>query len=158
VRTYRFGGETEFEELSGEVRRGLTITRLEPQPAMVLALLARRAGELVTHDEIRRVVWGDDTHVDFQDGVHYCIGQIRSALGDRARDPRLIVTVPKRGYRLQGDVLSSSNARPASWQRRMAIAGLIVALGAATAFVERRPNNHHETAVAVLQALHGLIY
>jgi len=51
VRTYRFGGETEFDELSGEVRRGLAITRLEPQPAMVLALLARRAGELVTHDD-----------------------------------------------------------------------------------------------------------
>ena len=51
MRTYRFGGETEFDELSGEVRRGLAITRLEPQPAMVLALLARRAGELVTHDD-----------------------------------------------------------------------------------------------------------
>jgi len=89
--------------------------------------------------------------------VHYCIGQIRAALGDRARDPRLILTVPKRGYRLRGDVLFSTNARPKDWKRRLAIAGLIVALGAATAFVERRPNNHHETGVAVLKALHGLI-
>jgi DNA-binding winged helix-turn-helix (wHTH) protein len=159
VRTYRFGDDTEFDELTGEVRRGHTITRLEPQPALVLALLARRAGELVSHDEIRRAVWGEDTHVDFQDGMHYCIARIRAALGDRPRQPRVIVTVPKRGYRLHTDALSSTDARPAEgWQRRLAIAAVIVAVGTATALLERRPNNHHEAARAVLREVHDLIY
>ncbi len=179
METAQFVGGTTFHVATGEVRRGDTVRRLEPQPAQVLSLLIRRAGGLVTHDEIKREVWGDETHVDFRDGVHYCIRQIRAALGDHARAPRVVTTVPKRGYRLIAEALVrpdsahaiASESRPpeglsataaiagvGEWRRRLVITGLTVGLGVALVIFERRPNNHHATATAVLKAVHGFIY
>jgi TolB-like protein/Flp pilus assembly protein TadD len=89
----------ELDLASGELRKGQTLVRLQPQPFKVLALLARRAGELVRRDEIQKQVWTDDTFVDFDQGLNYCIRQIRSALCDDAEAPGFIETVPRRGYR-----------------------------------------------------------
>jgi DNA-binding winged helix-turn-helix (wHTH) protein len=72
---------------------------LQQQPAKVLALLLQRAGELVTRDEIRGFVWGQDTYVNFDQGLNFCIKEIRAALGDSAELPRFIETLPRRGYR-----------------------------------------------------------
>jgi TolB-like protein len=65
----------------------------------VLALLLERNGQLVTRDELRSAVWGDETFVDFERGLNFCIAQIRSALGDAADSPRYVETLPRRGYR-----------------------------------------------------------
>jgi TolB-like protein/Tfp pilus assembly protein PilF len=65
----------------------------------VLALLASRAGEVVTREEIRRAVWGEDRHVEFDQGLGFCLTQIRAALGDSAHSPRYVQTLPRRGYR-----------------------------------------------------------
>jgi DNA-binding winged helix-turn-helix (wHTH) protein/TolB-like protein len=92
-------GQFGFDPATGELTRGGTPVRLQPQPARVLALLVERAGAIVTRDEIRRHVWGDETFVDFERGLNFCIAQIRSALGDTADSPRYVETVPKRGYR-----------------------------------------------------------
>ena len=95
---YRFG-QFEFDAATGELTRGGTPVRLQPQPARVLALLVERAGTIVTRDEIRSHVWGQETFVDFERGLNFCIAQIRSALGDTADSPRYVETIPKRGYR-----------------------------------------------------------
>jgi len=85
-------------------RGQLTLTRegrpvrLQPQPALVLAALLDATGRLVTRDELRQAVWRDETFVDFDRGLNFCIAQIRSALGDDATAPRYVKTVPKRGY------------------------------------------------------------
>jgi DNA-binding winged helix-turn-helix (wHTH) protein/TolB-like protein len=84
---------------AGELRRGGMTTRLEPQPARVLALLVERAGDVVTRAELQQHVWSGDTFVDFERGLNYCIAQIRTALGDSASSPRFIETLPRRGYR-----------------------------------------------------------
>jgi DNA-binding winged helix-turn-helix (wHTH) protein/TolB-like protein len=94
---YRFA-ELELDASTGELSGPAGRRRLEPQPARVLALLLARAGELVTREEIRREVW-PDTHVDFDQGLNYCIRQIRTALGESAEAPRFIETLPRRGYR-----------------------------------------------------------
>jgi DNA-binding winged helix-turn-helix (wHTH) protein len=162
---HQFIGGCEFDEASGEVRRDGVSTRLEPQPAAVLALLARRAGDLVTHDEIRRALWGENTHVNFQDSVHYCIRQVRIALGDQAREARFIETIPKRGYRLRSNaVLTATPAAPRSpmpkvnVRRRLALACVASLLATGVVIVEQRPNNHHQIAIAVLQTLHDLVF
>jgi DNA-binding winged helix-turn-helix (wHTH) protein len=157
-----------FDAASGELRHVGRITRLEPQPAAVLALLLSRGGELVTHDEIRRHVWGGATHVNFQDGVHYCVRQIRAALGDSAQTSRFIETVPRRGYRLRAGAIVTVDPvdpidvgeRPSShaWRRGLALAFLAALLGIVVAFVERRPNNHHQIAVTVLKTVHDLVF
>ena len=79
-------------------RDGATV-KLPPQPFKVLSLLAENAGQLVTREEIQRQVWGDDTFVDFDKGLNFCIKQIREALGDNAQSPQYVETLPRRGYR-----------------------------------------------------------
>ena len=93
---HRFGIFT-FDSETRELTRGGLPVRLEPQPAIVLALLIDKAGAVVTRDDLRRTVWGD-TFVDFDRGLNYAIGQIRTALGDSATSPRFVRTVPKVGY------------------------------------------------------------
>ena len=48
---------------------------------------------------IREHVWAGDTFVDFEQGLNFCIRQIREAVGDAADSPRFIETLPRRGYR-----------------------------------------------------------
>src|SRR5262245_28188616 len=91
--TYRFG-IFEFNDRTGILTRSDRPVALEPQPARALALLVARAGDLVTRDEMRTHLWGDGTHVDFDRGIAYCIGQLRAALGDSAENPRFVQTLP----------------------------------------------------------------
>ena len=95
--TYRFGVFT-FDDRAAILTRSDRPIALEPQPAKALALLLSRAGEVVTRDELRAHLWGDDTHVDFDRGLAYCVGQLRAALGDAAENPRFIQTLPRRGF------------------------------------------------------------
>jgi DNA-binding winged helix-turn-helix (wHTH) protein/TolB-like protein len=92
-------GQFAFDADTGALTRNGVPTRLQPQPARVLALLVARAGEIVTRDQLRQEIWGSDTFVDFERGLNFCVAQIRSALGDSADSPRFIETLPKRGYR-----------------------------------------------------------
>ena len=92
-------GVFELDPLAGELRKSGHLVKLQPHPIRVLLLLVSRAGQLVTREEIREGVWGDDTFVDFEQGLNSCIRQIRLALGDNAELPRYIETLPKRGYR-----------------------------------------------------------
>lgn len=110
----RFGA-FELDLASGELRKGESLLRLQPQPLKVLVLLAGRAGQLVTRDEIQKQVWAGETFVDFDQGLNYCIRQIRAALCDDAETPRFIETVPRRGYRFVADVVSI----PAPVERRV---------------------------------------
>ena len=84
---------------AGELKHKGVVVRLEPQPLKVLLLLTTRPGQLVTREEFRRFVWGEETFVDFDQGLNYCIKQIREALEDRVSRPQYIETLPKRGYR-----------------------------------------------------------
>lgn len=90
-----FTFDLDSRELSKAGRR----VHLPAQSAQLLALLVNRAPEIVSREEIRRELWGDDLHVEFDSAVNACISQIRSALNDSARAPRFIETVPRRGYR-----------------------------------------------------------
>lgn len=82
-----------------ELHRDGRVVRLERQPARALAVLLARAGEVVTRDELRAAIWGDETHVDYDRGLAYCVGQVRVALGDSAEQPRFVQTLPRRGFR-----------------------------------------------------------
>lgn len=82
-----------------ELRRLGIALRMQPQPFKLLALLASRAGEIVTRDDIQKEIWGKDTFVDFERGLNHCVRQVRAVLGDDAIAPRYIETVPRRGYR-----------------------------------------------------------
>src|SRR5579862_4576733 len=94
----RHFGDCSFDAASGELKRGDVITRLQPQVAAVLEIFLERAGAVVTRAELQERLWPDTT-VEFDDGLNFCIRQLRVALGDDANAPTYIETLPKRGYR-----------------------------------------------------------
>ena len=89
---YRFGVFT-FDDRTLTLRRSDRPVPIEPQPARALALLLERAGAIVTRDDLRAHLWDAGTHVDFDRGLAYCIGELRAALGDSAENPRFVQTL-----------------------------------------------------------------
>ena len=94
----------ELDLRTGELRRQGQLVKLQQQPFKVLSLLARRSGELVTREEMKREIWSEETFVDFDQGLNFCIKQVRIALRDQADTPRYIETLPRRGYRFLAHV------------------------------------------------------
>jgi DNA-binding winged helix-turn-helix (wHTH) protein/tetratricopeptide (TPR) repeat protein len=72
---------------------------LASQPLKLLALLVRRAGDLVTREEIQKELWTKGSDVDFDHLVNQYIRQLRAVLGDSRESPIYIETAPRRGYR-----------------------------------------------------------
>jgi TolB-like protein/DNA-binding winged helix-turn-helix (wHTH) protein len=133
-------GPFELDPSAGELRRAGTRVRLQPQPFRVLACLARQPGRVVDRETLRREIWGDDTHVDFDRGLNFAVLRIRAALGDDAETPRYVQTLPKRGYRFIAPIeveARAETARPARRSRRAwpATAGIAAALLAGWAVV-----------------------
>ncbi len=65
----------------------------------LLRLLIASRGQVITHQQILRAIWGP-AH---QDETHYLrvlVGQLRQRLGDDPARPRFIITVQGVGYRL----------------------------------------------------------
>jgi len=102
----------ELDAGAGELRKQGDRVKLSPQPFKVLEFLARRSGEIVTRPEIRERVWCNETFVDFEQGLNFCIRQIREALGDTADAPRFVETLPRRGYRFLLPVEAAVPAEP----------------------------------------------
>ena len=107
----RFAG-IEFDTRTGELWKDGSRTVLPDQLFRVLAMLIRERGSLVTRDELRGVLWPDDTFVDFEHGLNAAIKRLREALGDSASAPRFIETIPRRGYRFIAAVESGPFATP----------------------------------------------
>ena len=95
-----------------ELRSAGTLVKLSPQPFRLLEMLASHAGQIVTHEEIQKQLWGDDTFVDFERGVHKCINQIRNVLNDNPERPVYIETLPRKGYRFLLPVTSKGVLSP----------------------------------------------
>jgi TolB-like protein/DNA-binding winged helix-turn-helix (wHTH) protein len=100
-------GPFEFDAQAGELWREGRRVRLQRQPSRLLELLTARPGELVTREEIRQALWGDDTYVDFERSLNFCVARLRSALRDNAASPTFVETVPTRGYRFVAPVAVS---------------------------------------------------
>jgi tetratricopeptide (TPR) repeat protein len=75
-------------------------TRLADKPFRVLVALVDAEGAVVTRDALRAILWSDDTFVDFDNNLNSAVATLRHALGDSAKAPRYIETIPKIGYRL----------------------------------------------------------
>jgi TolB-like protein len=97
-------GEFELDELTLELRRNGMLIRIQQQPARVLAFLMSHRGKSVTRQQIQNAIWGQDTFVDFEQNLNFCIRQIRITLSDQAERPRFIETLPRIGYRFIGSV------------------------------------------------------
>jgi DNA-binding winged helix-turn-helix (wHTH) protein/tetratricopeptide (TPR) repeat protein len=75
-----------------------TVIKLEPRIMEVLVYLSENAGEVISKRKLIETVWADRFVTD--EVITTSIFEIRKALGDEAKNPRFIQTIPKRGYRL----------------------------------------------------------
>src|SRR5438067_1084943 len=89
----------ELDLAAEELRKHGFPVKLQPQPFKILAYLASRPGEMVTRHELREHVWPGDTFVDFDLAINQAIKRIRAVLNDDPENPRIIATLPRRGYR-----------------------------------------------------------
>jgi DNA-binding winged helix-turn-helix (wHTH) protein/tetratricopeptide (TPR) repeat protein len=94
---FQLGDWTVHPEIN-EVSIGAERHRLEPRVMQVLACLASHAGEVVPKSQLLREVWNDAFVTD--EVLTNAVWELRHVLGDEARHPRFIQTVPRRGYRL----------------------------------------------------------
>lgn len=68
----------------------------------VLVCLAEHPGEAVSKEKLLQTVW-PNTFVS-EDALKHCISELRRVFKDDAREPQIIETIPKRGYRLVAPV------------------------------------------------------
>ncbi|KAA6462093.1 hypothetical protein DYQ86_10770 [Acidobacteria bacterium AB60] len=80
------------------IHRGNEWVRVEPKVMDLLIVLCRRRGDVVGKDELFRTLW-PETFVT-EHVLTHAVWQLRRALGDS----RLIESIPKRGYRLAGEL------------------------------------------------------
>lgn len=110
---YRFG-TFELDRGTAELRkRGIRI-KLQEQPYRILCLLLDSPGEVITRDTFSRVLWPEDTFVEFERSLNAAVAKLRQALGDSAENPRYIETVARRGYRFIAPVEAIAFSEPAA--------------------------------------------
>lgn len=103
------------------VSRNGTTTHLEPKVMEVLLCLAGSAGEPVSKEELLQTVWPGTFVTD--DGLKRSISELRRVFEDDVREPRIIQTIPKRGYRLLIPIQTVNGDKPPSPKMQSSQAG-----------------------------------
>ena len=101
-------GEITVDAAGMRVLKGSEPVALEPKSMKVLLYLIENRGRLVTKEELLKSVWQDTFVTD--NALTRTVAQIRKALGDDAKQGRIIETVPRLGYRF----IAGEAANPAS--------------------------------------------
>jgi|HubBroStandDraft_6_1064221.scaffolds.fasta_scaffold20265_4 DNA-binding winged helix-turn-helix (wHTH) protein/Tol biopolymer transport system component len=107
-------GAYELDIVASTLRKSGISVKIHPQPFRLLVLLAGAPGQIVAREQIQRCLWGNNTFVDFEGGINFCVKEIRAALGDDPEKPRYIETLPRRGYRFIAPVTSDHRVQPAA--------------------------------------------
>ena len=104
----------EFEEFrlnpdDPSLWRGSELVSISPKALEMLVLLVRKKGEIVSRDELIETVW-KDTFVE-EGNINYTISLLRKIFPNK----ELIKTVPRQGYRFNGEVREiSKNIGPSA--------------------------------------------
>ncbi len=99
---YEFDG-FRADPVRRRLSRGGEVVSLTPKAFSILLALLDKRGEVVPKEDLIQQIW-PDTFVT-EANLTQNISSLRKALGERANDPRLVVTVPGQGYTFVGDVL-----------------------------------------------------
>lgn len=100
--------DCEIDTVRFELRRAGDLVKLEPQVFDLIALLARKAGNLVTREELVQSVW--QGRIVNEATIDARVAAARRALGDDGKHQRIIKTVPRRGFRFLGEVSKNASA------------------------------------------------
>lgn len=92
------------------IQRDEEVVHLKPKAMAVLVCLAAAGGRVVTRDELFEEVWPDAVVSDAT--LTQCVVELRHAFRDAARDPQVIETVPRKGFRLIPRVVAVVTSPP----------------------------------------------
>jgi DNA-binding winged helix-turn-helix (wHTH) protein/TolB-like protein/tetratricopeptide (TPR) repeat protein len=150
--------------------------KIEPKAMEVLVFLANRPGAVVAQRDLEAAVWRDV--IVTPQSVYQSIAQLRRVLGDDARQPRYIETVPRRGYRLVAPVQwieeqptrvpasqsaevaiettpAANRPRDRRWLAAAGVVLLLVATLTGAAFMNRSAQSEAPKSIAVLTFQNG---
>lgn len=152
MHTYRFANLIfSFEDGRLRHERGDQAVSLRPQVARLLRHLIDQAGDVVPREQLYNAVWGDSAVVDFESGLAALMRELRQAIRSAGGPDGLIVTVPRRGYRL--------DARPTRDSRRRgrrigivlaALLAAVVSLGIWLVLDDAAPARETDFSLAIL--------
>jgi adenylate cyclase len=115
AREFRVGEWLVEPDLNSITRANKKIS-VEPKVIEVLAYLASHPGEVLSKTQIIQAVW-PDTYVS-DEVLRYSISELRKAFNDDAKNPSIIQTIARRGYRLIAEV---SGGSPQDSRRSVAV-------------------------------------
>ena len=81
-----------------ELFRNSERVRLQSKVYQILLVLLSNAGNVVTREEVRKRLWADGFHVNFDANVNTTMNKLRQVLGDSPDNPQFVATIPRRGY------------------------------------------------------------
>ncbi|MBS1830520.1 MAG: winged helix-turn-helix domain-containing protein, partial [Acidobacteria bacterium] len=130
-RVYRTNG-VEIDRDTGLVRRPGFETHLRHKAHRMLLCLIENRASPVTKEDLIRLVWEGSAITD--DTLVNCVQEIRKALGDDARNPVFVRTIPKTGYWFIAPIDESeappqppaSNAPPSGRPAKIAFASAVI--------------------------------
>jgi DNA-binding winged helix-turn-helix (wHTH) protein/tetratricopeptide (TPR) repeat protein len=162
--------EFSFDCVSGELKRHGRCLRIPDQTARLLALLLSANGDLITREQIRQKLWPDGEHLDHDHSINKAISQLRAILRDNRQSPKLLETIPKRGYRFLRAlaVVEPDDEMQVDVSDRDAPSSLNTKLPQSVAAVAVAGDNHRRSAkrlwqvaallIAVLATIGGYFY
>ena len=92
--------EFELDSVRWALTRSGRPVKIRAQPLRLLALLLERRGEIVSHAEIYKHLWGNQ-NIDHSGSLHVCVRRLRAALGEDIVAANYIENIPRRGYRFK---------------------------------------------------------
>jgi len=139
-----------------DLRRGVLLLDgrevvLRPKTFAVMCFLVQHPGRLVSKEELLAAVWPNLVVTD--DTLVQSIGELRRALGDAGA--RLIVTVPRRGYRFEASEAPPDRRKARKWHplrfqwKYGILAPLAVALTLAVLWVVPRVRDSSEATQSI---------
>ena len=102
-------GDCVFDRDRRELMRAGTVVHTSPKLLALLELLIDNAPRAITKDEIHKAVWPETFVAEAT--LTSLVAELRDAIGDQARAPRLLRTVHGWGYAFIGDVGDAASAR-----------------------------------------------
>ncbi len=123
-------GRWQVDPDAGSMTDGRKRVQVPPRLMNLLQLLVREAGSTVSRESLIEALWPRG-YVN-EEALSRAVNELRGLLGDDARTPEFIRTVPKKGYRLIADVGPAETprrpARGRNWMIASAVAALVTVL------------------------------
>ncbi len=114
-------GPYEVSWKARELRKYGLKVKLQQKPLQILMLLLERAGEVVTREELREQLWGDEVFIDCECSLSAAINKLREALNDSPTKPRFVETLPRQGYRFIGTPVEVKTTSPPEGRPMLAV-------------------------------------